>query len=305
MMSEHDSFSFMDDALKPDAEQLEKQGWLGKRIAKSKLFQTIVRISGDFISRHRSCATIAVFVLLAIGVGCTVLISSKFLLSIALALSQMLGWSDFSSAVRYYSGEFPHDTVRLPSGIMVERVIEPAGSISDNFSVFLLLWHMAQTERKELSQAQIKLGYAEWHVTDKQMHNFTFSAAKKIAAREVKDEPCLCLLQMGIPYNIVFLKETAELMFEPTMEHEGPPTVELDEEHRGPAFQLLKNAESHSPTTTKKKENSLAFSSAAAGIVRFTTEAGLFKRSKLYESFVCVKQCTVLFKECADGVFSH
>jgi hypothetical protein len=275
------------DILFANDEQIQKTGALGK-----------------FVAKNRRLATAFVIFVSAVGALVVCVMCGRIFVSMLIAIAQACGWTDTLSALRYYAGAIEHDTVRLPSGVLVERVIEPTGSISDNFSVFLLLWHIAETENKKLDRTAVKRGYAEWHVSDKQMHNFTFAAAKRVAVREVGADHCLCGLQLGLPYNIVFLRETGEMMFEPFVEHEGSATIELDESQRGRTFALIKQAEQHASRSNKRRDP-LTLSAAASGIVQFTTETGALKRTTIYEAFVCVKQCIVLFDECASGVFSH
>lgn len=271
-MSSNDFFPVELDSVIADNDALAKQGHVGKWIAKNRL--TFKRLG------------IVIFLLALVGLA--------FIIFMAVIPSMRMAAAGFS--YRFGENKLPFDSVRLESGVLVERVIEPLEPVTDPGHALLLL---SQLENTKLALADVSRGYRQWLVSVQEdgKHNFTWAGAKRLAKKVQAQSPCVCYMKLGLPVNVVFWED--EVFYEPLIEREEQLGAPID---RGRFYELIRSSRARidaaaSPPVLREEDPPIA--SAARAMVQYITEGARMRRS-LFDSpdqIACFKNCIAIYNQ--------
>jgi len=299
------------DPFLADNEQLRKQGRFGK-----------------FVASNRAAALCCVVGLAMLGIGSLLWLSGAYFLgSVRLV----------AAGVRYEFGqsELEHSAVRLGDGTLVERVIEPRAPIGDHYHALLMLTALRKAGAAgRLTPDAVARGYANWTVSSVEaaQHNFTFDGTAKLA-RSVADDAaqraaagidaaCVCYAELGLPYNIVYVRSVDEVLYEPRIEADKWRSPVAQVRDRGRLARLLREARVYAaqlaegaapddgdapPGAASRVARAAAAAhasstdalvSAVHGTVAYVRRSGRQRRRMFDDddqSYVCIKQCVSHF----------
>lgn len=278
----------LDNGLLADGERLEKMGPLGKTI-----------------NKHRRATLIVAGVLIAVGGATLLFVASTFLLG-----SLRMVAAGFS--YKFGESELPVDSVRLASGLVVERVLEPQAAMTELRHAMLLVDSLLENRaRPPLTRDDFARGYLQWRASEfEPEHNFTLAAARKLA-RSLVDEPvCVCYATLGIPHNIVYLRDSDEVLFAPRVEAFSARAELVHVMHNAQLFGLLNGVQKYREGLARGSARTLdesaplaqpavgakAFVTPDAGTIEHVSESGYLRRRVFAESqFPCINQCISIF----------
>lgn len=250
---------------------------------------------GKLISSNRFAFVVLALTLMLIG-AFTLFYTAYAVLAVSIRV--------VAAGFEYGPGQdvLPIDSVKLDSGIVVARVIEPIMEMQDVLHASLWLHTMAQYKNASYpTKEDYMSGYLKWKVSEiEPEHNFTLKAAKELVASVSKGEPCYCYAGLGLPYNIVYLVESEDVMYGPAVEGELQSAERVSSSHNKKVFDLLARAEEElrreEDDRTPSEAKAEAHKCASKGRVTYLTEGGLKRRRVLEEKeFPCVSRCISLF----------
>lgn len=255
-----------------DNEQLKKTGRFGKWVADNR----------------------RLFVILSLSMFLLGFISLLFFVVQGFMPSMRMA----AAGVAYQFGQerLAYSSVTLPSGLVVERVIQPVAAVTDQGHAMLLIKQMQS--RKTLTLDTVRQGYSQWllSVQETLPHNFTWTAAKVVASSIKGNDTCLCYMQLGLPFNAVLLNE--DVLYEPVVEKAQGDTTVIE---RGSFYALMRKARvfiasSSEPRVSTPEEVPLRVSSSA--MVQYITESGRFRRSMFEgEEYRCIRNCIAIYND--------
>ena len=273
-----------------DNDQLSKRGRLGK-----------------FVARHRVASICFVVVMFLFGCASLLWASGSYFFN---------SFAVVAAGVEYRFGHstLPYKTSTV-NGVVVERLIEPTAPMVNHFHALLVFDELRTGEVRKLTRDDVRRGYAEWKVTERTaegLHNFTFEAAKALAAATRCDSclPCICYLEFGLPYNAVFIRSSGDVLYEPEIVGEaynGARNVTIAD--RGPLRRLLNAALEYTKSIAANdspvemaqwNEIPAQIVSVARGIVSYITEQANFRRWMISDDgkdlLPCIKHCVAFFQ---------
>lgn len=277
-----------------DNDQLSKQGPLGK-----------------FVASNRNASVAVILLLVMIGVGTVLMLGGSYFLGSVRLIAAGISYE-------FGSNELPHSSIRLDSGVVVERIVQPVEPVTTVYHALLLKNQLDERahDRIELSKEDVTRGYATWQVSknEERAHNFTFVAARELASRVLQesstsiDSACICFAQLGLPYNIVYLA-SGELLFEPSIESDAWRAKVVQVRERGVLHNLLADANNADDSFSMQSDHAnppklpvpkvgSTLVSADSGTVHYITSDGRMRRRVIDGgtlTFPCVKQCVSLF----------
>lgn len=185
------------------------------------------------------------------------------------------------------------DRVVLPSGTVVHSVRQVSDVYSSDGQLLLALSELKN--RQPLSAEQVARGYLEWHTAyDGRKHNYTLDAAAKTVDAVCSKlhavrlaAPCACYLYFGVPDNIVFIRATKEVLYEPSVVHETPAK---NGTRYGPSAGTLAERARYVLRRTEFVDT------AESALVHYITARGLKKQRRVAQpELACIKECAAFF----------
>lgn len=269
-----DTIQTTENTLLGNKEKIEKTGKVGKLIIK-----------------HKKIFICALLSLAMLGIASILWVGGMYFFS----------WLRLTAAgVRYKFGDssLVHFTVKLDSGIVVERVFEPIAPVSDEWHAMLLRYDLQQRLREDSLQVALSAGYSEWTVVHgEKAYNYTFSGVRKFAHTVLKEEEpvCVCFAQLGIPISAVFVRSSGNVLYDPFVVSENPKSdqgiSQFHAEFRSLLWAAAEHERGRKATGTMPAYNKTHI----AGMVRYVTETGLLGRLPVSEKdgelLPCIKQC--------------
>jgi hypothetical protein len=250
-------------------EKLAKQGAFGKWIAKNRRLFLWIGVSLFALSFASLC----------------------FVVFQGLMPSMRLA----AAGISYGFGEhkLAFGSVRLASGAIVERVIEPVAAVTDQGHAMLLLQQLEK--HSPLTLEIVRRGYHEWLVSAQETHthNFTWVGAKLLAE---KLGGCVCYVRLGLPVNALFVDN--EVIYEPHIEKEYGNTTLVE---RDDFYALLRTARrfidaSRQPRVITPDDVSLSLASSA--MVQYITVDGRMRRTVFDgDDYRCIGSCIAVYNE--------
>ena len=186
------------------------------------------------------------------------------------------------------------DRIVMPSGLVVHSVREIKEVFRSDSQIKLTLSELSL--RQPLSSENITRGFLEWHTAYGEKHNFTLDAAAKTVEQVCVSlepsklaAPCACYMYFGVPDNIVFLRGSKEVLYEPSVVHEIPSK---NGTRYGPSDGAI-------PERVRYVLSKTSFSdSAESALVHYITSRGLKKQRRFAQpELACIKECMVFFEE--------
>lgn len=272
----------------PSSESLEKQ---------SSCFGLF-----KWLARRRSGTVTCVAIFLLISLAVLVMFTLVFLfIRVGTAASgvtydgpQRMPWHDeatFRRAVKEALG----DTVTLESGVRVEHVVEPQEQMQTVSQVLVFARELEPSLSgvNEVSQDDIRRGYLPWRPFELAPRvNFTLAHMRRLMRAKHPpggEETCVCYKAYQLPYDIVYLVESDEVLYQPVVLQESPLRVKSRRESN--VYRLVRQArrETH-------WDEDVFHETAASGKLLYFTDAAMKRRTQIGEpEFPCIKHCLTLF----------
>jgi hypothetical protein len=191
------------------------------------------------------------------------------------------------------------------NGRLVENVVNPLDSIRSLAHAVLVTSELQRhyVNRSSVTAEQVARGYLPWRVVkDEPLRNFTLSGAHELA-RRIGNETgaaCVCYLFLGVAENIVYLTQSNEVLYEPTIERDDEASAYIKFTVSSEAMTLLRGAwrgmsgvVSDEVTAAIMRDEHLSHS---RGIVKYIAAGGVRRdRALSGHDFPCIKVCTMYF----------
>lgn len=267
------------DSFVPDRDTLAKRGALGKLAAK-----------------HRSR-------LICVGVFVSSIVFLGFALWFLFIIIQSLRVRASGLDIDSVDAAREADGIRV-NGVLVQSVVEPVQQMSDTTHALMLLEDERFANYTPLAPHELRAGYLPWTaVRDRPRVNFTLEHMERLVRQQTdrKESTCVCYAEYGLPYNIVYLSATDEVLYEPQVVQEFTDRVVrirsecslhslLEETKR----RLDKGGDEEPRRIESGKEHFMTTNSS--GIVQSYKADGKRSRQRLdLPEFPCVKHCARFF----------
>ena len=251
--------------------------------------------SGKLLARHRPrvvCALVVVAAVVIFGV------SAVFVNFIVHSLRVRA--SGIDPAV---FGPDARGRVKLANGEVVLDVVQPLGRMEDIGHALLLLSDPRFREYAPLSAEELSHGYLAWTaMADVKRMNFTLEhLERRVRADARADEStCVCFAAYGVPYNIVYLTDGDEVLYEPRVIQEFTDRV-VKVVSQCALHALLSETQRRSDAAGTEplplhSDHERGVATNASGIVEYMKLTGTKSRRKLdLPGFPCVKHCVGFF----------
>ena len=247
---------------------------------------------GKLIAKYRTRAIYAALILMALG---------TLPILIALGNGVALSMRTVAAGINYLRDPA---SVTLANKVEVRGVHQPTMAIQTYSQASMVVSDIRalRQDRRLLTPELITQGYLEWRVASGEpMHNFTLDATSQMVTKTVKMEDCscscVCYLYIGVAENIVFMRSTNEVLYEPSIVSETVQkgNVSAPSQCGGKAPQLVRDA--LSLQERKMVEETQKQTSATAGFVHYITSRGALKqRNFKHPEFNCIKECIAFFQ---------
>jgi hypothetical protein len=212
------------DKMFPDNEAAQKSGRLGKCFAanRSSAKKLVLVV----------CCTLMVLVILE---GVYAMIGTRFLaahgLSNRLSFYPILPWTSEEELLGELIRRTSHD-VKI-GGQVVTRVIEPMEKIGDVQEIMLL--ETALNHGRDINAEMIQRGYFKWrpYLGERSEVNFTLEHVYQLVRRDVlrdNDSDCVCYVEYGLPYNVVYLVSNDATLFAPRIDAASKEKLNISSE---------------------------------------------------------------------------
>lgn len=267
------------DNIFPDKESLAKRGWIGKQAAKHR---PRLVCAGVFVASLCFLAAVGWFVL--------IIVQSLRVRASGLNLQEI-------DTARQANG-------LIVNGVLVRNVVQPAAQMADTTHALLLMDDSRFSNYTALSEDELLAGFLPWTAAeDRPRVNFTLAHMENLvrAQTDRNETTCVCYAEYGLPYNIVYLSDKDDVLYEPRIVQEFTDRVVrirsecslhslLEETKR----RLSKGGEEEPRRIESGKEHFMTTNSS--GIVQFMRMDGKRSRVRLdLPEFPCIKHCIRFF----------
>lgn len=196
--------------------------------------------------------------------------------------------------------------VTLPNGLVVHAVHQPQMAVTtvSQASMVMADVRAKRDEREMLTEESVKRGYLQWRVASGQpLHNFTLEAMKPVLKKDAESAsgntcPCLCYVNFGIAENIVYMVQSGEILYEPSVLSTSPSNyTEKIEPCKNKARSLVRETVALQSWFPILRSDQPAGRVPDSGVVHYVAHSGRLNQRHFRQPLLaCIVECISYFE---------